>query len=171
MQTVPNLFQVKSTCLAQPRAQEWSKVPTWLWAEDCSSERRVEGRGLLPQPALLAGRGRRCLPSQHGQVTAVPPAAAQADLAEPTCLQPQGGINLNWLLTPLAWTSPAWLVGLTVDVEMCTKGPFLSLWDMGDQSGCCANSSLVDIWWAVFPCCMNHQEWIEQSWCWTSQEE
>lgn len=76
-----------------------------------------------------------------------PAAAAQADGEEHTCLQPQGGINLNGLLTPLAWTSPAWLVGLTVDVEMCTEGPFLSLWDMEAQrSGCCVSGFLVDIW-------------------------
>lgn len=158
MQALPNLFQVKSTCLAYPSGQEWHKVPVWLWPEDCSSERRVEGRGQLPQPVLLAGRWRRCLPSQDGQVTAIPSSAAQADVEEHTCLQPQGGIHFNWFLTPLAWTSPAWLIGLSsVCWNVHCKDPFLSICTMEAQmTGCCINTFFVDayIWWVEFPCWM-----------------
>lgn len=46
------------------------------------SGRRIDGRGLLSQPVLLAGRWRRYLPSQDGQVIAIPSSAARADVEE-----------------------------------------------------------------------------------------
>lgn len=116
-------------------------MPTWLWAEDCSSERRVEGRGCLR--SLLCWQPGEEVPSlSTSHCNSI--CTAQAGVGEHTCLQPQGGISFNWLLTALPWTSPAWLAGLTVDVEMCTESSFLSLWDTEAQrSGCCVNRFLV----------------------------
>lgn len=143
-------------------------MPIWLWPEDCTSGRRVDGRGLLSQPVLLAGRWRRYLPCQDGQVTAIPSSSAQADVEERTCLQPQGGINFNWLLTPVVWTSPTWLIGLSsVWWNVHCKSPFLSICNMeAYMTGCCVNSFFVDacIWWVEFPCWMLLHESHSVNW-------